>query len=57
MVIAFAPANAYQPPKSGLGVLRMGDAVHNLADYEMFREAAWQGSHALEGFVRNIKYS
>ena len=57
MVIAFAPANAYQPPKTGLGVLRMGDAVHNLADYEMFRETAWQGAHALKGFVENVKYS
>ena len=57
MVIAYSPANCYQPTKSVLSTMRVGDAVHNLADYEFFREKAWQCSGALMGYVQNVKYS
>ncbi len=56
MIMAYAPANAYQPPKSVLKTMRMVDRVHNLSDFEFFREKAWQCSFALKGYVHNIKY-
>ncbi len=57
MVIAYAPANCYQPTKSILGTMRVADAVHNLGDYEFFREKAWQCSAALKGFTKDVRYT
>ena len=57
MIIAYTPANAYQPTKSILDTMRIGDAVHNLGDYEFFREKAWQCSAALKGYCKDVKYT
>jgi hypothetical protein len=77
MVIAYGPANAYQPPKSILSTIwqvrknidaislkrdmigsqLQADSVHRLGEFEYFREKAWQCSHALQGYVHDIKYT
>ncbi len=57
MVIAYGPANCYQPTKSVLNTMRQGDVVHKLGQYEFFREKAWQCGAALEGYIRNIRYA
>ena len=56
MIMAYAPANCYQPPKSIMQTMKKVDMVHKLGVYEYFREKAWQCSYALEGYVHNIKY-
>ena len=56
MIMAYTPANAYQPPKSVLSTMRRVDQVHHLGDFEFFREKAWQCSFALKGYVHNVKY-
>ncbi len=57
MVIAYGAANCYQPQKSILSTMRMTDTVHNLGEYEFFREKAWQCGAALRGYTKNIKYT
>jgi len=57
MVIAYGPANAYQPTKAILSTLWQADSVHKLAEYEYFREKAWQCSHALKGYCQDVKYT
>eukprot|EP00095_Tigriopus_kingsejongensis_P003427 maker-scaffold110_size354795-snap-gene-0.15 protein:Tk03427 transcript:maker-scaffold110_size354795-snap-gene-0.15-mRNA-1 annotation:"hypothetical protein" len=57
MIMAYSPANCFQPPKSVLATMRRVDNVHKLGDYEYFREKAWQCSNALNYYVENIQYS
>lgn len=57
MIMAYSPANAFQPPKSVLATNRRVDQVHNLGDYEYFREKSWQCSHALKYYTENIQYT
>ena len=57
MIMAYAPANAYQPPKSVLQTMRRAEGVHKLAEFEYFREKAWQCAHALKGYTENVKYT
>ncbi len=57
MIMAYASANPYQPPKTVLQSLIRVDKVHNLAEYEYFREKAWQCCHALKGYTENVKYT
>ena len=58
MVMAYASANAYQPPKTILQTMaRIEKEGHRLAEYEYFREKAWQCAHALKGYTKNVKYT
>ena len=57
MIMAYASANAYQPPKTILQTMVTVDSVHQLGEYEFFREKAWQCAHALKGYTSNIKYT
>ncbi len=54
MVLGYAPANCFQPPKTILETFRyIGDP---LSDYEYFREKAWQASHALRSYMDDVHY-
>lgn len=57
LIFGYSPANSFQPPKTVLGTMRRVDVVHNLADYEFFREKAWQSLFCLKYFVENTTYS
>lgn len=56
MVMAYAPANCFQPTKTSLGSMRNIEKVHFMADYEFFREKAWQYSHVLMHLTELVKY-
>ena len=57
MIFGYAPANVFQPPKTILKTFQKVDQVHLMADYEFFREKAWQGKHCLEYLVDNIPFT
>lgn len=54
--MAFAPANCFQPTKTSLGSMRNIEKVHFMADYEFFREKAWQSAHILKSYTETVKY-
>ena len=56
MIMAFAPANCFQPPKTILSSFRGADRTFKMGDFEFFREKAWQAKHALEFYMKNVKY-
>ncbi len=56
MVMAFSPANCFQPPKTILESFRRVDKTHNMGDYEFFREKCWQGMYALKSYMGEVKY-
>ena len=56
MIMAFAPANCYQPPKSVLQTMVRTDQKFHLGAYEFFREQSWQMSHVLQGYVNDVKF-
>ena len=57
MVMAYSPANVFQPPKSVLGTMVRVDQVHQLGRYEYFREKAWHCSQVLKGYTETVKYT
>ena len=54
LVFGYGPANAFQPPKTNLATMQRVDTFHQVADYEFFREKAWQGAHCLKHYVETI---
>ncbi len=57
LIMAYTSANCYRPPKTILQTMIRVDTVHKMAEYEYFREKAWQCSNALKGYAVNIKYT
>ena len=56
MIMGYAPANCFQPPKTVLASFRGVDRTFKMQDYEYFREKAWQAKHALESYMKEVKY-
>ena len=56
MIMAFAPANCFQPPKTVLASFRGVDRTFKMGDFEYFREKAWQAKHALDFYMKEVKY-
>ena len=56
VVMAYTPANAFEPTKLVLNSMRGVEKVHFMADYEFFREKAWQCAHALKHFAEEVPY-
>ena len=54
--MGYAPANCFQPPKTVLASFRGVDRTFKMQDYEYFREKAWQAKHALESYMKEVKY-
>ena len=57
MIFGYAPANVFQPPKTILKTFQKVDQKHHMADYEFFREKAWQAKHCLDHFVENTHFT
>jgi len=56
LIFGYAPANAFQPPKTILKTFQKVDQTHKMANYEFFREKAWQMQHCLKNYVETIPY-
>ena len=56
MIMGYAPANCFQPPKTVLASFKGVDKRHKMQDYEYFREKAWQAKNALESYMKEVKY-
>ena len=52
LIFGYAPANAFQPPKTILKTFQKVDQTLKMANYEFFREKAWQTMHCLKHYVR-----
>ena len=57
LIFGYAPANAFQPPKTILKTMQKVDQIHKMANYEFFREKAWQSLHCLKHFVETETYT
>ncbi len=57
LVFGYAPANAFQPPKTILRPLASVDTKLRMAKYEFFREKAWQTMTCLKHYVEKTTYS
>lgn len=57
LIFGYSPANAFQPPKTILKTFQKVDQIHKMANYEFFREKAWQGQQCLNHFVDTIHYT
>lgn len=57
LIFGYGPANAFQPPKTNLATMQRVDTFHQVADYEFFREKAWQTMHCLKHYVETIPKS
>ena len=57
LVFGYGPANSFQPTKTILKTMQRVDLVHKLANFEYFREKAWQGRHCLDYYVNNLRYT
>ena len=57
LIFGYAPANAFQPPKTILKTMQKVDQIHQMANYEFFREKAWQGVYCLKHFTENTTYT
>ena len=54
LIFGYAPANAFQPPKTILKTFQKVDQTHKMATYEFFREKAWQTMHCLKHYVSHM---
>ena len=52
LIFGYAPANAFQPPKTILKTFQKVDQTLKMANFEFFREKAWQTMHCLKNYVR-----
>lgn len=57
LIFGYAPANSFQPPKTILKTMQKVDQHHKMANYEFFREKAWQSLHCLKYYVDNVPYT
>ena len=57
MIFGYAPANCFQPPKTILKTFQKVDQTHKMAEYEFFREKAFQAEHCLKHYVEKIPYT
>jgi len=57
MIFGYAPANCFQPPKTILKTFQKVDQTHKMAEYEFFREKAFQAQHCLKHYVEKIPYT
>lgn len=57
LIFAYAPANSFQPPKTILKSFQKVDQIHKMANYEFFREKAWQGQQCLSHFVESVHFT
>jgi len=57
LIFGYAPANSFQPPKTILKTMQKVDQHHKMANYEFFREKAWQSLHCLKHYVDNVPYT
>lgn len=57
LIFGYAPANAFQPPKTILKTFQKVDQTHKMANYEFFREKAWQSMHCLKHFVDTVPFT
>lgn len=57
LIFGYAPANAFQPPKTILKTFQKIDQKHKMANYEFFREKAWQSLHCLKHYVETTTYT
>jgi hypothetical protein len=56
LIFGYAPANAFQPPKTILKTFQKVDQTLKMANYEFFREKAWQTMHCLKHYVDAVPY-
>jgi len=57
MIFGYAPANCFQPPKTILKTFQKVDQTHKMAEYEFFREKAFQAQNCLKHYVDKIPYT
>lgn len=54
--MAYTPSNPFLPTKTVLSSMRRIEQRHFMADYEFFREKAWQMAHALKSAATGVEY-
>jgi len=57
LVMAFQPANVFQPDKTVLDTWKKFDIIDGTAPFEYARMKAWKLSHALQHYVRSEPFS
>lgn len=57
LIMAFQPANVYQPDKTVLDTWKKFDLIDGTAPYEFARLKAWKLSHALKDYVESEPFS
>jgi len=57
LIFGYAPANCFQPPKTILKTMQKVDTIHRMANYEFFREKAWQTMNCLNSYVKHMPYT
>ena len=57
LIFGYGPANSFQPPKTILKTMQRVSTFYDMANYEYFREKAWQTMNCLDYYIRNLPYS